>query len=186
MWWGFWDGLRRGRVRICCKGAPGRDRWREEARNIDDSLSALRRDGGLCNRFEQPAPPRPPGGASWTGRRSRRTPRRPRWTRGRTARPARTRPDARARTSSRRAHRLSDVLTHEGKFPRAPSDHQDAHRSRRPPRGTPPEVPRRHRLSESVAKARIPPKHRKRIVDIPRFFSRPIPARSDRDRKSVV
>ena len=33
-------------------------------------------------------------------------------------------------------------------------------------------------MSESVAKARIPPKHRKRIVDIPRFFSRPIPARS--------
>lgn len=33
-------------------------------------------------------PTRPPGGASWTGRRLRRTPRRPRWTRGKTARPA--------------------------------------------------------------------------------------------------
>ena len=50
-------------------------------------------------------------------------------------------------------------------------------RGRRPTRGAPPGDPRRHRLSESVAKARIPPKHRKRIVDIPRFFSRPIPAR---------
>ena len=51
-------------------------------------------------------------------------------------------------------------------------------RGLRPTRGAPPGDPRRHRLSESVAKARIPPKHRKRIVDIPRFFSRPIPARS--------
>ena len=51
-------------------------------------------------------------------------------------------------------------------------------RGRRPTRGAPPGDPRRHWLSESVAKARIPPKHRKRIVDIPRFFSRPIPARS--------
>jgi len=50
-------------------------------------------------------------------------------------------------------------------------------RGRRPTRGAPPGDPRRHWLSESVAKARIPPKHRKRIVDIPRFFSRPIPAR---------
>ena len=33
-------------------------------------------------------------------------------------------------------------------------------------------------LSRSVAKARIAPKLRKRNVDIPRFFSRPIPARS--------
>ena len=32
-------------------------------------------------------------------------------------------------------------------------------------------------LSKSVAKARIPSKCRKRIVDIPRFYSRPIPAR---------
>ena len=58
MWWGFWDGLRRGRVRICCKGAPGRDRWREEARNINVSLSEPRHDRGLCNRFGQSAPPR--------------------------------------------------------------------------------------------------------------------------------
>ena len=32
-------------------------------------------------------------------------------------------------------------------------------------------------LSKSVAKARIPSKCRKRIVDIPRFYSRPISAR---------
>ena len=51
----------RGRVRICCKGAPGRDRPREEARNINDSLPVLRRDPGLCNRFRQPVPPRIPG-----------------------------------------------------------------------------------------------------------------------------
>ena len=46
-------------------------------------------------------------------------------------------------------------------------------RGRHPRRG-----PRRRRSSESVAKARIEPKRRKRIVDIPRFFSRPIPTRS--------
>ena len=33
-------------------------------------------------------------------------------------------------------------------------------------------------VSESVAKARIEPERTRRIVDIPRFFSRPIPARS--------
>ena len=32
-------------------------------------------------------------------------------------------------------------------------------------------------MSESVAKARISPGSRRRIVDIPRFFSRPVPAR---------
>ena len=59
--WGSWDRLGRGRVQICCKGAPGRDRPREEARNINDSPPALRLDPGLCNRFGQTAPPRPPG-----------------------------------------------------------------------------------------------------------------------------
>ena len=38
--------------------------------------------------------------------------------------------------------------------------------------------PRRRRLSESVAKAPIAPRRTKRIVDIPRFFSPSIPARS--------
>ena len=38
--------------------------------------------------------------------------------------------------------------------------------------------PRRRRLSKSVAKAPIPPKRRRRIVDIPRFLSPPIPVRS--------
>ena len=37
--------------------------------------------------------------------------------------------------------------------------------------------PRWCRLSKSATKARIEPKRRKRIVDIPRFFSRPIPVR---------
>ena len=46
----------RGRVRICCKGAPGRDRPRTKARNINDSLPATRRDPGLCNRFGQRSP----------------------------------------------------------------------------------------------------------------------------------
>ena len=55
--WGSWDGLRWGRVQICCKGAPGRDRPREETRNINVSSRTLRRDPGLCNRFGQPAPP---------------------------------------------------------------------------------------------------------------------------------
>ena len=32
-----------------------------KARNINDSLPVLRRDPGLCNRFGQTAPPRPPG-----------------------------------------------------------------------------------------------------------------------------
>ena len=45
-------------------------------------------------------------------------------------------------------------------------------RGRRPRRG-----PRRRRLSKSVAKAPIAPKRRRRIVDIPRFLSPPIPAR---------
>ena len=52
-------------------------------------------------------------------------------------------------------------------------------RGRRPCRG-----PRRRRLSKSVAKAPIAPGRRRRIVDIPRFFSRPIPRWLDR--KSVV
>ena len=50
---GSWGGPGRGRVQICCKGAPGRDRPRIKARNINDSLPALRRDPGLCNRFGQ-------------------------------------------------------------------------------------------------------------------------------------
>ena len=67
MWDGVESGPNRVPVRICCKGAPGRDRPRRKARNINDSLSALRLDRGLCNRFGQPAPPRPLGEAV-TGR----------------------------------------------------------------------------------------------------------------------
>ena len=58
--WGSWGSPGRGRVRICCKGAPGRDRRREEARNINDSPPAPRLDPGLCNRFGRTAPPRAP------------------------------------------------------------------------------------------------------------------------------
>ena len=73
-WWGFWDGLGWGRVQICCKGAPGRDRPREEARNINVSSRTLRRDPGLCNRFGQPAPPgsSPRGGRRLGGGRDER------------------------------------------------------------------------------------------------------------------
>ena len=53
-----------------------------------------------------------------------------------------------------------------------PRDQGDR-RGRRPRRG-----PRRHCLSKSVAKARIPPGCAKGIVDIPRFFSPPILSRS--------
>ena len=72
--WGSWDGLRWGRVQICCKGAPGRDRPREEARNINVSSRTLRRDPGLCNRFGQPAPPgsSPRGGRRLGGGRDER------------------------------------------------------------------------------------------------------------------
>ena len=49
-----------GRVRICCKGAPDRDRRRAKVQNINHSLSVLRLDPCLCNRFGQPAPQRVP------------------------------------------------------------------------------------------------------------------------------
>ena len=129
----------RGHVRICCKGTPSRDRRREEARNINDSLRAPRRDRGLCNGFGQPAPPRSPRVAPRVGRRPRWAP--PLTPRGalrtrkcssnrrsreqnahlecevhvstsgrRTPRPTSTSLNPRARTSSRRARGLSDVL----------------------------------------------------------------------------
>ena len=66
--WGSWGDPGRAVVQICCKGAPGRDRPREEARNTNDPPPAPRLDPGLCNRFGQLAPPR-------AGRRPRRTPR---------------------------------------------------------------------------------------------------------------
>ena len=56
--WGSCGNPGQGRVQICHKGAPGRDRRREKARNINDPLRAPRRDPGLCNRFGQTAPPR--------------------------------------------------------------------------------------------------------------------------------
>ena len=56
--WGSWDDSGRAVVQICCKGAPGRDRPRMKARNINDSLPVPRRDPGLCNRFGQTTSPR--------------------------------------------------------------------------------------------------------------------------------
>ena len=64
--------------------------------------------------------------------------------------------------------------------PRAPSGRRGARRGRRPVLGAPGERsrgPAAAKLSESAAKTRIGPERRKRIVDIPRFFSRPIPPR---------
>ena len=54
--WGSWGDPGRAVVQICCKGAPGRDRPREEPRNINDSPRASRLDPGLCNRFGQRSP----------------------------------------------------------------------------------------------------------------------------------
>ena len=53
-----------------------------------------------------------------------------------------------------------------------------ARRGRRPPCGAPLRDPRQRRLSKSATKTPIEPGRRKRIVDIPRFFSPPIPVRS--------
>ena len=58
--WGSWGGPGRGRVQICCKGVPGREKWRMKARNINGSSREPRLDPGLCNRFGQTAPPRTP------------------------------------------------------------------------------------------------------------------------------
>ena len=62
--WDSWDDPERGCVQICHKGAPGRDQWRAEARNINVSSRVFRLDPGLCGRFGQLAPPR----ALWGGR----------------------------------------------------------------------------------------------------------------------
>ena len=58
--WSSWGGPGRGRVQICCKGAPGREKRRMKARNINGSSREPRLDPGLCNRFGQTAPPRIP------------------------------------------------------------------------------------------------------------------------------
>ena len=63
-WWDSWDDPGRGRVQICHKGAPRRDRPRMKPRNINDSLPVFRLDSGLCGRFGQLAPSRAP----WGGR----------------------------------------------------------------------------------------------------------------------
>ena len=61
--------------------------------------------------------------------------------------------------------------------PRAPFARRGARRGRRPARSRPCRGPRRRSLSKSATKARIEPERARRIVDIPRFFSPPIPAR---------
>ena len=61
--------------------------------------------------------------------------------------------------------------------PRTPFARRSARCGRRPARGAPSGGPRRHRMSKSATKARIEPERAQRIVDIPRFCSRPIPAR---------
>ena len=66
-WWGSCGDPGRGRVQICHKGAPGRDRPRRKARNINVSSRALRLDRGLCGRFGQFAAADRPGRAV-TGR----------------------------------------------------------------------------------------------------------------------
>ena len=106
----------RGRVQICHKGVSRRDRPRAEARNINDSLSALRRDGGLCNRFGQTTPPRAPGGAPRVGLRSRGAP-----------------PRGRARRDAGRGGTIESTPPGGGR--RGPR--------RRPRTGTPPGVPAR-------------------------------------------
>ena len=89
-WWGSWGDPGRGRVQICHKGAPGRDRSRRKPRNINDSSCAPRLDPGLCGRFGHgPGPdrvrlvPRDPRAPSVSGSASRRP------SRGRTWRPGR-------------------------------------------------------------------------------------------------
>ena len=67
--WGSWGGPGRGRVQICHKGAPGRDRPRTKAQNINDSSRAPRFDPGLCNRFGQRSPSRCSRGRSRTASR---------------------------------------------------------------------------------------------------------------------
>ena len=78
-WWGSWGNPGRGRVQICHKGAPGRDRSRRKPRNINDSSCAPRLDPGLCGRFRHgPGPdrvrlvPRDPRTPSVSGSASRR------------------------------------------------------------------------------------------------------------------
>ena len=64
--WGGWGSCGesgRGRVQICHKGVPRRDRPRRKARNINDSSRALRLDPGLCGRFGQSAGADRPGRA---------------------------------------------------------------------------------------------------------------------------
>ena len=63
-WWVSCGDPGRGRVQICHKGAPGRNRRREKARNTNDSLPVFRLDRGLCGRFGQSAAAGRPGRAS--------------------------------------------------------------------------------------------------------------------------
>ena len=132
--WGLWGRPGRGRVQICHKGAPRRDRPRMKPRNINVSSRSLRPDRGLCGRFGQLAPPRAPwrtvarlgevhdvntgvGIRTEGGRRPGGRPVRPRRPHKSAARPSRRHPrsarsplNPRERTSSRRSHGLPDDL----------------------------------------------------------------------------
>ena len=80
----------------------------------------------------------------------------------------------RRRRSGDRRHGPSD---RRAVYSRVPSGRRGARRGRRRADRVPGRGPRGRSLSKSVAKAPIVPERRKRIVDIPRFFSRPIPSR---------
>ena len=77
------------------------------------------------------------------------------------------------------------VILPEPTLPQARRGRRSGHRGRRgarsgrrPTRGRPPRPAQGRRLSKSATKAPTGPGRARRIVDIPRFSSRPIPARS--------
>ena len=117
--WGSWGGPGRGRVQICCKGVPGREKRRMKARNINGSSREPRLDPGLCNRFGQTAPPRAPARTAAAAI----TP-----TPGQ-VRPAPSAPDGPAPSSARRAGR-EERRHRAGRARRRPGPAQDV--ARRP------------------------------------------------------
>ena len=99
-------------------------------------------------------------------------------------RSARSSGNRRARHLTREHVPLADVLAGQvtcsrpGGVPSSPSGRRGARHGRRPSGGRLSARGHwRRRLSKSVAKARIEPGRARRNVDIPRFFSRPIPSR---------
>ena len=80
----------------------------------------------------------------------------------------------RRRRSGDRRHGPSD---RRAVYSRVPSGRRGARRGRRRAGRVPTRGPRGRKLSKSATKAWIEPECTRRIVDIPRFFSRPIPSR---------